>query len=337
MVMVASYTARADIDPLSGIDLVRIGAVGNVPSPGYLPGDRSRGRGGVNYEYSIGRLEVTTSQWVEFFNAAYRLPSNQRISHLIPPTFWGATGSPGNWTVPAGNELRPVGDISWRMAAIYCNWLHNGKGANRKAFLNGAYDVGTFTLGTGFTDQRTHNPDACYWLPTWDEVLKAFHFDPAKANPDGTTGGWWRYSNSSDTPLVYGPPNTLVNGLPTEANAGWFDGGNPQYQISLGAYPNTRTPWGLLDAAGATSEWNEEVFGFGSLLEARGYDGSAWGSSLGVANLADAASGRGGDFPSLSELHLGFRIASSVPAPSTLTLMGLGWWLTAVRKRRVAC
>jgi len=344
MVMAASNTAHADIDPITGVDLVRIGAVGNAPWMGNgQVQDRAIGRGRVDYEYSIGKLEVTTAQWVEFLNAALDRPANDHIPYVAVPDFWGGAETfspiPGGrrFAVRPGQGLLPVGDITWRMAAIYCNWLHNGKGANRKAFLNGAYDVGTFTLGTGFTDQRTHNPDACYWLPTWDEVLKAFHFDPAKANPDGTTGGWWRYSNSSDTPLVYGPPNTLVNGLPTEANAGWFDGGNPQYQISLGAYPNTRTPWGLLDAAGATSEWNEEVFGFGSLLEARGYDGSAWGSSLGVANLADAASGRGGDFPSLSELHLGFRIASSVPAPSTLTLMGLGWWLTAVRKRRGAC
>ncbi|MFN7022419.1 MAG: hypothetical protein ACK4WH_13975, partial [Phycisphaerales bacterium] len=59
--------ARADIDPVSGIDFVRIGAVGNAPWPGNgQPVDRAVGRGGVDYEYSIGRFEVTTAQWVEF-------------------------------------------------------------------------------------------------------------------------------------------------------------------------------------------------------------------------------------------------------------------------------
>ncbi|MFN3963653.1 MAG: SUMF1/EgtB/PvdO family nonheme iron enzyme, partial [Fimbriimonadaceae bacterium] len=331
--------ARADIDPVSGIDFVRIGAVGNAPWPGSgSPLDPALGRGRVDYEYHIGRFEVTTSQWVEFFNAAYRLPLNQRVPHLIPPTFWGATGSPGSWTVRAGNEMRPVGEISWRMAAIYCNWLHNGKGTTREAFMDGAYDVSTFyylPLPTGgAADQRTHHPDARYWIPTWDEVLKAFHYDPSKANPDGTTGGWWRYSNASDTPLVYGPPGMLVNGRPTEANAGWFDEGNPQYRVLLGAYPNTQTPWGLLDAGGATSEWNERVFGSGDRLEGRGFDGSDWADSLGTATVADSLSAQGGDAPSLSTLDLGFRIASSVPSPNTIVMLGVGWGVMAARKRR---
>ena len=47
--------------------------------------------------------------------------------------FWGAAATaPGHarrnrWTVPAGNELCPVEHINWRMAAVYCNWLCNGK------------------------------------------------------------------------------------------------------------------------------------------------------------------------------------------------------------------
>lgn len=217
---------------------------------------------------------------MEFFNAAYDRPADDRIPHLIPPTFWGAASitptTPGGmrWSVPAGNEMRPVGNISWRMAAIYCNWLHNGKATDRTAFLDGAYDVSTFVPSPqGHGDQRTHHPGARYWIPTWDEVLKSFHYDPHKNGPD--QGEWWTVSNGSDTRYVYGPPGTLVNGLPTEANGGWFDSANSQYRVLLGAYPDIQTPWGLLDAAGGTSEWTEEVIGFGDLLEARGFDGSS--------------------------------------------------------------
>lgn len=32
--------------------------------------DRAIGRGSVNYEYRIGRFEVTSGQWSEFLNAA---------------------------------------------------------------------------------------------------------------------------------------------------------------------------------------------------------------------------------------------------------------------------
>ena len=149
-----SRRTHAAIDPLSGIDFVTIGATyGGAGNPAYQSGVPNRvvnGRGSVGYEYNIGRMEVTTAQWVEFFNAAYDRPASERIPFLFPPDFWGAAATapttPGGlrWTVPAGNELRPVGNISWRMAAIYCNWLCNGKSLDRSAFLNGAYDVSTF-------------------------------------------------------------------------------------------------------------------------------------------------------------------------------------------------
>ncbi len=67
-----------------------------------------------------------------------------------------------------GNEMIPVGNISWRMAAMYANWLNNDQSSDRSAFLNGAYDVSTFTYTPAgrFRDQLTHNPDAKYWIPT---------------------------------------------------------------------------------------------------------------------------------------------------------------------------
>ncbi len=189
--------ASADVDPNSGIDLVRIGWVGNAPWMGNGQfGDEAIGRGSVGYEYSMGRLEVTTAQWAEFFNAAYdrTVPLNSPFLHA--PTVWGAvstapTNSGGfRWSVPAGNESRPVGGISWRTAAMYCNWLNNNKSSDVQAFMNGAYDVSTFSdLGTGFSDQLTHNAGARYWIPTWDEYIKAAHFDPNRNGP-GQAGYW---------------------------------------------------------------------------------------------------------------------------------------------------
>ena len=173
------------------------------------------------------------------------------------PPSWGAVQVPPTvpggrrWMVPAGNDLRPVGDISWRMAAIYCNWLHNGKATNREAFLNGACDVSTFGyIGNIFTDQLTHNANARYWIPTWDEWLKAAHYDPDK-NGEGQ-GGWWLYSNGTDTPMVGGPPGVGQGnfGFPVSQGANL---------IPLGAYPQTQSPWGLLDVAGGTLEWTEEI------------------------------------------------------------------------------
>ncbi len=244
---IAAAPVSAQVDPRSGIDFVTVGAPGNAAWAGDgTVGDRAIGRGSVGYEYKIGKFEVTTAQWVEFFNAAYDRPAADRLPHLIPPNFWGAAGTTPNtpgglrWRVPSGNEMIPVGNISWRMAAMYCNWLCNDKSNDRAAFLNGAYDVSTFYYtGDVFHDQFTHNPGAAYWIPTWDEWLKAAHYDP---NRNGLgQGGWWTYADMSDDPLVYGPPGLLVNGQATQANGNWtapaFPGYNP-FSIPLGSYSN---------------------------------------------------------------------------------------------------
>lgn len=331
-------TASADIDPLSGIDFVRITHPGNAPWPGNgTPNDRAIGRGGVDYEYHIGRFEVTTAQWAEFFNAAYDRPQADWLPHLTPPTFWGAApttpNTPGGrrWSVPAGNEMLPTGNISWRMAAMYCNWLHNNKGTAREAFLDGAYDVSTFGyFGNIFTDQAAHHPGARYWIPTWDEHLKASHYDPHRNGPD--QGGWWTYNITSDTAPVYGPPGLLVNGVPAQANAGWSEfGGYDPDLVPLGAYSDVTSPWGLFDTAGGTKEWTESILTGPALPPTRFLDGSAW--VVGSA-ASDRIMGGASDFPSFSTFDFGFRIASSVPTPGSSAL-AIGLLLILTRRRRV--
>jgi hypothetical protein len=230
--------------------------------------------------------------------------------------------------------MRPVGNISWRMAAMYCNWLHNGQGINREAFLDGAYDVSTFGYtGTVFTDQWTHHPGARYWIPTWDEQLKASHYDPSLNDGEG---GWWRYNISSEAAPVYGPPGVMVNGQMAQANGLWgssdFPGFSP-FNIPLGAYLNAQSPWGLFDTAGGTAEWNEEVGLVSGIYPAfRGFDGSAWAS---LGSLSDRISSRGGDAPSFSFYDLGFRVASSVPGPHAWIVLGGGLALTHRRARQL--
>jgi formylglycine-generating enzyme required for sulfatase activity len=321
LLVVLFGTARtlAQGDP-SGIDFVTITNPGNAPWPGNgTPGDRALGRGSVPYDYKIGRYEVTTAQFVDFFNAAFDRPQSDWLPNLIPPTHWGAVpttpNTPGGlrWTVPAGNEMLPVGNISWRMAAMYCNWLCNDKSAARSAFMNGAYDASTFGYsGSVFTDQLAHNPGAQYWIPTFDEWIKAAHYDP---NHDGPgQGGWWLYPNGGDTPLTYGPPGLILNGHATQANAGWDETSFPGYDpfsVPLGAYPVT-SPYGLFDVSGGTSEWTEEVlYTNGTYPTSRLFDGESWV----YAGYLDRITDTGGDFPSLSTFDLGFRVAAAVPAP----------------------
>jgi len=316
---------------------VHIGSVGNAPWMGNgTAGDLAIGRGGVSYGYNIGRYEWTTAQEVEFFNAAFDRPASDQIPWLIPPGHWGAVPTtphtPGGqrWTVPAGNEMLPVGNISWRMAAEYCNWLCNNKSADRSAFLSGAYDVSTFGYsGNAFTDQPAHTPGARYWIPTLDEWIKAAHYDPNRYGPG--QGGYWVYSITRDTAPVPGPPPSM--GGVGEANFGFDSGPVSPFSIPLGAYGAITSPWGLFDTSGGTSEWTEAIHvSFGQNLD-RYYEGSHWTSSPGYV-VADSIYSYGGDFPSLSTFDLGFRIASSLPAPAaSVVVCSLGIVLSCKRRR----
>lgn len=333
----AAFLASAQIDPASGIDLVTITAPGNAPWMGDgTPGDKAIGRGSVGYDYRIGRFEVTSAQFVEFFNAAYDRPQSEWLPHLVPPDFWGGIpttpNTPGGkrWITTSETAMLPTGDISWRMAAMYTNWLHNDKSLAREAFLDGAYDVSTFGLDSnGFTDQLVHHASARYWIPTWDEWLKAAHFDPNKDGPG--LGGWWKYSNGTNSALIGAPP--IAGG---QANYGWDESdypGQSPFLIPLGAYTNTQSPWGLFDVAGATKEWTEEPVGsFAGLQEHRIVDGSWWAASP-ANSVADAIRARSTEFPSMAVFPFGFRIASVVPAPSAGAALVCYWFLCARRNR----
>jgi formylglycine-generating enzyme required for sulfatase activity len=331
--------ARAAIDPNSGIDFVTVGAVNN---PAWTGGGSNNNRGSVGYVYNIGKFEVTTAQWAEFMNAALDRPANDRIPNVIAPFGWGAVSTTPNvagarrWTVPAGNEMIPTGGISWRTAAIYCNWLHNNKSTDRGAFLSGAYDASTFAYsGSFFTDQLTRSPGARYWIPSLDEWMKAAHYDPAKSNPDGTTGGWWMFSNSSNTQFIFAPPPSMGgNGT---ANASWNSFTNPglnPYSVPLGAYVGVTSPWGLYDVAGATGEWTEGYFQSPNepFPRERYYEGSQWASPISFGNQDRVSAVGGGEFPTYPGASVGLRIASSIPAPGFGSL-GLCVFLLSQQRR----
>ena len=312
-------------DPNSGVEFSRIGAVNNAAYGGSDPFNIGvTGRGSVGYEYSIGRFEVTTAQWVEFYNAVYARADaiSFPAQTLWTPTIWGAvrdtsyTGPGTRYRVNpnvANAAMLPVGGISWRTAAVYCNWLHNNKSSNASAFLNGAYDVSTFSGGfPTFTDQASRSAGARYWIPSWDEWMKAAHYDPNRLNSDGSVGGWWTYPQMSDLAPTYGPPAGFPGGsAANEANSGFNTPDDVEYRIPLGVYANVQSPWGLFDVAGATSEWTETVYTVGD-ISGRRTDGSAWG-----IDAVDEIFAAGSPQPNLPFSRYGLRLATSIPTPGT--------------------
>ncbi|MCC6659811.1 MAG: SUMF1/EgtB/PvdO family nonheme iron enzyme [Phycisphaerales bacterium] len=331
----ASIAAAQGVPPSYGYEFVTVGAPGNPAfnDPTWPYSTVVNGRGRVDYAYRMSRTEVSTGQWMEFLNTFTFTTSPNPFWGHTPPAHWGARidplQGPGlGYTlrdVPSAAQL-PVGGITWRMAAMYCNWLHNGKGSSVDSLLTGAYDASTWGDGPGgtFTDGWTHLPGAKYWIPTLDEQIKSQHYDPDRYGPG--QGGWWLNKNKSDEPGIPGPPGVGTT------SAGWGDPKHPgpEWDIPLGAYPDSQSPWGLLDTSGGTMEWNEFVFR-SDHPEDRGHAGS-YAGFLGFP-LFDTIHGIGSTGPASPQPEVGLRIASIVPTPSSSIVFAIAV-IAAARRRR---
>ncbi len=332
LLAVTTTSAQQNWDP-NVFHWAHIGATGNAPYPGG-PTGQNAGTGKVDYEYRISTYEVTTVQWMEFVNT-YSTRGEQ-WKFFADPVFWGAVvdtsySGPGRKYTLSGSPdaaWQPVGGISWRESAMFVNWLHNRKAKGVWALQDGVYDVSTFTTNANgtFNDQLTHHENAKYWIPTHDEWLKAVHYDPDRYGPG--MEGWWTYPHMSEVAPIPGPPGV------GQTSGGYTDPVGYSQEYPLGSYPETLTPWGLLDATGAMTEWTEGYLFAGQPTE-RIADSSAAGWSMSAATLVDRAwsyySGKPGSTASSNGLRVTTRV---VPAHSTGIVMSIALCTMTSSRRR---
>jgi len=330
---------------LGGVDAVRggmapdydfqwatIGAVGNEPwfgDPFFSP---VNGRGRVDYEYRIAKTELSTGQYLEFINTF--APMTAQLAEDLRPASWGGVPDPNyafgtryrlQQGVPQA-DLVPLNGISWRAAAMYCNWLHNDKTPALWAIQSGAYDTSTFgELPDGtLTDQVTHSPDAKFWIPTLDEWTKAAHYDPHKNGLN--QGGYWLYPTTSDAAPVSGRPGEI--GAETAAGTP-SDGDYVAEYVPIGSYSYVTSPWGLLDTSGGGSEFTEFWAVDSRLIRgSRAYVTQSPEIYDHIAQLQSVrAYSRAGTL----------RVVSIIPTPSgALGLVGCAFIYSSRRRRRVA-
>ena len=286
------------VPPNYGFDFVTIGDVGNpdadpatYPIPDFGPAS-----GGVDYEYRIAKSKTSAGQWVEFVNAYYpyhNIPDDPLGIQLLGFNVGVANPGAGPGEDPGAFIRRGAADWattgSWAAAARYANWLHNDKVIEPWAFETGAYD---FTQ----SDFPARSEDARYWIPTLDEWNKAVYWDPNHSGEG--VGGYWMYPNSSDDPLVPGPPGM------GETPALDFPQGT-----ALGQYPDVQTPWGLEDVSGHEYEHAEFRESFDSLY-------SMASSTNGYYQQLDLL-GQFQSNPSSPQYVSAFRIASTIPPPAS--------------------
>ncbi len=311
----------AGAPPSYGHDFVTITHAGNRAA---LPKERFYSflgafpdLGQVNYEYRISRTETTVRQWLDFTNVAWSFAQAQGFNTRGDSRFLGRyvyaqntnPSQPPNYAIagpdPSGRHADNVAtSMSLRFSAWYCNWLHNGRpatGATLETFTTGAYDVATLTRQEG----------ARYWLPSLNEWTKAVYYDPNRYGPGDE--GCWQYSGTSATPLVGGPPGAV--GAQTSAG-GWYMPGTHGLPPDVGSYPQTVSPWGLLDTSGGEREWTDSM-GWEPIPGRWLIRGANYSTAISPFDQIDHTSSLG----ALDGSDHGLRIASLVPTPGSGVLI----------------
>lgn len=246
--------------------------------------------GNVNYMFQIGKYEVTNAQYCAFLNAVAASDPHELYNinmgdpgyyyvETTPLVFRGGilqSGTDGSYTYSTipGRAHLPVNWVSWRSAARFANWMHNGMQNDPATTEYGAYDASTF-VGTGWDkeDQDAHFADAKYWIPTVNEWYKAAFYKGGSLN-----AGYWTYATQSDTVPGSGPFDVNPNQVNYRAdNYDFGDGVDHGDLLSAGFYTASPGPYGTYDQNGNVYELLEEWSpgGYENNLRRR-YGGAFW-------------------------------------------------------------
>ncbi|MEO1718019.1 MAG: hypothetical protein AAFR76_13015 [Planctomycetota bacterium] len=315
--LAATASNAQQADPDYGLDFVTIGAAGNADSDPAIHLTVSHGPvGRVDYEYRIMRSKLDLASWKEFVEVAYPIREQIRIGNIeLLGTRLGASnfnaqpGEDAGIFIAAGaQDWAATG--SWRAAALYANWLHNGKGSDVEDFINGAYD-----LRSGESIPRPE-PDARFWIPNIHEWTKAVFYDPNRFG-EGEPG-YWTHPNGSDEVLVPGEPG--VGQTPATI---FRDG------TALGQYPDVLSPWGLQDLSG---HGYESVIQYDYFLGGDAFQYAA-ASGTGLEYFFEDRLGSWLSTPSTADINARFRLAAAIPAPASTPVFLAAALLTPTRRR----
>ncbi len=298
----------------TSLELVPVGNPGNAndPNTGSL-------YGGVPYNYSIGKYDVTVGQYTAFLNAVaasdpYVLYTSYMTNDLNIAGI-SRSGVSGSYTYNViGSANHPIAYVTWGDAARFVNWLSNGQPTGSEGV--GTTETGSYTLNgqlnEGPLDQVARNANATWVIPNESEWYKAAYYDPTSTNP---LTKYNEYPSSSHTAPTSTPPGSTPNTANfKDINTGYavtgtrFTDQSQNYLTDVGAYTASASPYGAFDMVGDLNQFNE---GHNNSRFARG---GSWKDSAELRSsdesLVESLIGRD---------DTGFRVAF-VPEPSTFVL-----------------
>jgi formylglycine-generating enzyme required for sulfatase activity len=271
--------------------------IGNACNAGEYSGGRTCGA--VDYEYQIGKYEVTTAQYVKFLNAVGKTDtfnlynSNMNIIRC---------GYPGNYQYEAEVEYsnRPINYVSWGDAARFANWLHNGEPTGIQNLLT--TEDGAYYLNSAMSDAElmavTRKSNWNWAIANEDEWYKA-----AYHKNDGITGNYWDYATGSND-----LPSNILEYPDLGNNANYYDYtngytlGNPYYRTEVGTFRNSQSAYGTFDQTGNVREWTDGVWDSKRVIRDGCYNLTAYQLQ---------ASYRAKSEPTYESSAIGFRVAKA--------------------------
>ncbi len=286
------------------------------------------GYGSVNYDYAMGKYEVTNAQYAEFLNEVQADPNGSDglyNPNPVNPSYYGITYDTNNASfsikshnldqVQAGYkfyENKPVTYVNWYDALRFINWLNSGNTEY------GAYDL---SLQSTNPENIVRLSGAKYYLPNEDEWYKAAYYDP---DLYAGQGGYWDFPTGSNSEPTAEDPDGGSN------SANYDDALSTDPQLTdVEAYSDSESPYGTLGQGGNVYEWNEalvyDIY--------RGLRGGSWNNEATML----AAYDRAASSPTNEGWAFGFRVASSldntVPEPTTILLLALS--IVQLIRRRI--
>jgi hypothetical protein len=274
------------------------------PTPSQTTATQTQGTldgfGIVNYDYQMGKHEITQSQF-DAYRTSVSLGANP---------YWATNGA-----------NRPANQTSWFEAAQFVNWLNTSEGHQAAYQMSDSViDINGSTFdawdpsdaANGGTNLYRHK-DAVYFMPSEDEWLKAAYWNGSEIQEYAIGAGTSAPSNDTGTGSNYYISDYAV--------------GSPDYLWDVGSGGEEIN--GTFDMMGNVREWSESAWGatYGDTAN-RSIRGGYF--HYGSNNLS--ASIRSNVSPTYENLDIGFRVAS-VPEPCTLAILAIGG-VTAIRRRR---
>jgi formylglycine-generating enzyme required for sulfatase activity len=324
-------------------DASDVKAVSSVQSVGAASARQAEGYGRVAYSYSIGKYEVTNSQYAAFLNAVaaredkYKLYNTLMADHALGGICqsFDPVNKTYTYEVKTGCEKLPVVFVNWYDAVRFCNWLSNGQ-LGEGTTESGVYKLTGLYCVDSLPDHSSLSVGQ-WFLPSEDEWYKAAYYN-------GEEDRYWDYATQSDTAPANPAPeadtgnsaNYYASGFVNYAPNVWDPAEN--YLTEVGGYEHSGSYYQTFDQNGNVLEWNEAAImaSDGSMI-LRGIRGGGYCN----CSAALMASYSGSCNPATEEnrLPIGFRVARAiVPAPgsivgmTSLGLMGLLLW----KRRRAA-